>query len=353
MTLFSPCTLGSLELPNRIVMAPMTRSRSPHGVATADQAEYYRQRASAGLIVTEGSQVSVAGGGGYPFTPGIHTDEQQRGWADVTDAVHAAGGRIFLQLWHVGRLGHPDATPVAPSAIRANADVLTADGMHPAPMPRALDIDEISGVVTEFTASAVRARDAGFDGVEIHGANGYLFDQFLQSGSNTRTDAYGGTPENRVRLLLAVAESLVDVWGAGRVGVRIAPGGTLGDVSDADPVETFGTAARALDALDLAYVHVVETSRMGGNPALDAVGGATALVRGEFTGTVVTNCGYDAASADAVLRSGGADLVSFGRPFIANPDLPERLRAGAELQRAHYSTFYGGGAEGYLDFATL
>ncbi|MGB6245553.1 alkene reductase [Gordonia sp. (in: high G+C Gram-positive bacteria)] len=355
MELLSPTRLGALELPNRIVMAPMTRSRSPQTDATPQQAEYYRQRAGAGLIVTEGSQVSTVGQG-YPFTPGIHTPAQRDGWRQVTDAVHDAGGRIVLQLWHVGRMGHPDIhgrTPVAPSALRPGVDIFTRAGAQPVPTPHQLTDHEIAETVEDFARAARLAREAGFDGVEIHGANGYLIDQFLQSGSNRRTDRYGGSAAARARLLLEVGAAVVAQWGPGRVGIRLSPGGTLNGIGDDDPVETFGYAAESLNALDLAYVHVVERQPAPTPDALDLAGGATALVRRHYLGSIITNGGHTPESAETALTTGAADLVSFGRPFIANPDLPERIRHGAELQAPDPATFYGGGTEGYLDYPTL
>lgn len=355
MRLLDRYRLGPLTLPNRVLMAPMTRSRAPETVQGAVNARYYAQRAGAGLIITEGTQVSVLGQG-YPFTPGIHTDQQESGWREVTEAVHAEGGRIFAQLWHVGRMGHESVhgrTPVAPSAVDPETEIFTPSGMAPVPTPRALDAEELPVVIDEFRAAAERARRAGFDGVEVHGANGYLLDQFLQTGSNRRTDAYGGSVANRARLLLEVTEAVADVWGADRTGVRLSPGGTFNNTFDDDPAETFGYVAKALDGAGLAYLHVVETSQMLPPQGLEHVGGPTALVRSAYSGTVITNGDYTRDAAEAAIASGAADLVAFGRPFLANPDLPERFRVDAPLNEGDHDTFYGGDERGYVDYPAL
>ncbi|MHB1060012.1 MAG: alkene reductase, partial [Rhodanobacter sp.] len=286
--LFTPVALGDLSLPNRVVMAPMTRNRADDQDAPHDlNVEYYRQRASAGLIITEGSQVSPQGKG-YPRTPGIYSAGQVAGWRRVTDAVHRAGGRIFLQLWHVGRASHPslqpgNALPVAPSAIAPEGETFTGEGMHPFVTPRALATEEIPDAVAQFRHGAEQARRAGFDGVELHGANGYLIDQFLRDGSNRRSDAYGGTVENRARFLREVVEATVDVWGAGRVGVRLSPTGSFNSMSDSDPAATFGHAAGLLGRYGLAYLHVVE----------DASGFDWAALKRRFGGPYIANGGYD------------------------------------------------------------
>ncbi len=355
MRLLQPYQLGSLTLKNRVVMAPMTRSRAPEHVAGDLNATYYAQRATAGLIVSEGTQVSELGAG-YPWTPGIHTDEQVAGWRTVTDAVHAADGVIFAQLWHVGRMGHPSVhgeTPVAPSPIAPGQDIFTPDGMQPIPTPRELTLGEIAGIVEQFRIAAQQAKAAGFDGVEVHGANGYLLDQFLQTGTNTRTDGYGGSVADRARLLLEVVEAVNGVWGADRVGVRLSPGGTFSGMSDADPVDTFGYAMKALDAYGLAYLHIVETSQTLPPVGLDEVGGPTKLARSVFSGTVITAGEYDRDSAEEAVATEAADLVGFARQYLANPDLPERFRVGADLNEGDQATFYGGGAEGYTDYPTL
>lgn len=355
MRLLEQYQLGPAALPNRVLMAPMTRARAPETVAGDLNARYYAQRASAGLIISEGTQISELGQG-YPYTPGIHTDAQRDGWRRVTDAVHGVGGRIFAQLWHVGRMGHSSvhgATPVAPSAVRPNENIFTPDGMQPVPTPRPLETAEVPGVVEEFRHAARQAREAGFDGVEIHGANGYLIDQFLQTGTNRRTDAYGGSVTNRVRLLREITEAVTEVWDADRVGVRLSPGGTFGDMHDDDPAETFEHAIKTLDGFGLAYLHVVETSQVQPPQGLDHVGGPTALARSVFSGTLITNGEYDRDSAERIIASGGADLVAFGRPFIANPDLPERFRVGAALDEGDHATFYGGDERGYIDYPSL
>jgi N-ethylmaleimide reductase len=355
MSLLDPYQLGPFTLPNRVLMAPMTRSRTPDGVPNELNARYYAQRAGAGLIITEGTQVSPLGQG-YPYTPGVYTEEHETGWRNVTEAVHAAGGRIFAQLWHVGRMGHESVhgqVPVAPSAVRPNGTIFTPSGLQPIPTPRALPTEELPQVIEEFRQAAQRARAAGFDGVEVHGANGYLLDQFLQSGTNQRTDAYGGSVANRLRLLLEVTDAVTEVWGADRVGVRVSPGGTFNDIFDEGPAETFHHVAKALDGIGLAYLHVVETSQASPPQGLDHVGGPTALSRSAFAGTIITNGAYSQAAAEEIIGSGKADLVAFGRPFIANPDLPERFRVGARLAEGDQDTFYGGEEGGYTDYPTL
>jgi N-ethylmaleimide reductase len=348
--LFTPVTIGRLELPNRIVMAPMTRNRAGEGnVPNALNVEYYVQRAGAGLILTEATQVSPQGVG-YPGTPGIHSDDQVAGWRRVTAAVHDAGGRIFLQLWHVGRISHPSlqpggALPVAPSAIAPKGDAMTYTGLQPFVTPRALATDEIAGVVAQYAHGARRALAAGFDGVELHGANGYLIDQFLRDGSNTRTDDYGGSIDNRTRFLREVADAVAAVWGADRVGLRISPRGEFNDMRDSDPAALFTRVAALAGQRRLAYLHVVEPV---GTPDPLA-----AKLRAAFGGPLMVNGGYDRATADAVLADGTADLVSFGVPFLANPDLALRYRRGAPLNAADRATFYGGNAKGYTDYPAL
>lgn len=355
MRLLESYRLGPLTLKNRVVMAPMTRSRAPEQVPGDLNATYYAQRAGAGLIISEGTQVSPLGAG-YPWTPGIHTDEQAAGWRKVTDAVHAADGLIFAQLWHVGRMGHPTVhggTPVAPSAIAPGEDIFTSEGMQPIPTPHELTLDEIAGVIEDFRHAARQAQAAGFDGVEVHGANGYLLDQFLQTGSNERTDGYGGSVAGRSRLLLEVTEAVAEIWGADRVGVRLSPGGTFSGMSDDDPAETFSYAMKSLDAYGLAYLHVVETSQTLPPVGLDDVGGPTALARSVYSGTIITAGEYDRDSAEQAVAENRADLVAFARQYLANPDLPERFRVGAALNDGDQATFYGGGAEGYTDYPTL
>jgi N-ethylmaleimide reductase len=355
--LFSPFHLGPLTLPNRIVMAPMTRNRAgPGNAPTALNAAYYAQRASAGLIISEAAQVSPQGLG-YPGTPGIHSAAQVTGWRLVTEAVHAAGGRIFLQLWHVGRISHPSlqpggGLPVAPSAIAPAGQAWTLDGMKPYVTPRALETTELPGIVAQFRQGARNAKAAGFDGVEVHAAHGYLLDQFLRDKTNRRTDAYGGSAENRVRLLREVMEAVAEVWGGERVGVHLSPTNlAFNDISDSDPAATFATAVRALDRLGLSYLHLVEpgpADPVGPGPRLDAV-----FFRPLWRSALVANKAYDLPRANAVLRSGAADLVSFATAFIANPDWPERLRRGGPFNAAERKTFYGGGAAGYTDYPAL
>ena len=345
-----PYELGDLALGNRMVMAPMTRSRAVDGnVPNPMAATYYLQRASAGLIVTEATQVSPQGVG-YIRTPGIHSAEQVAGWRQVTDAVHGAGGKIFLQLWHVGRISHPDfhdgALPVAPSAIAAEGTVFTAHGPKPMVTPRALALGELPGIVAQFRAGAENAKRAGFDGVEIHGANGYLLDQFTRDGTNKRTDAYGGRVENRVRFPLEVLDAVVDVWGPGRVGYRISPNGGYNSMSDSNPLRTFSHLTEAINRRGIAYLHVVD-------PAADGAKRVSPALRRIFDGTYIVNGGFDLAAANAAIARGEADLVAFGVPFLANPDLPERFRQGAGLNAADPATFYAGEAKGFIDYPRL
>jgi len=352
--LFTPFQLGPYELRNRLVMAPMTRSRAAEGnVVTELAVEYYRQRSSAGLIVSEGTQVSPQGVG-YTSTPGIHSDEQVAAWRRVTDAVHAGGGRIFAQLWHTGRVSHPSfhggELPVAPSAIGFEGQALTYQGMQPYVTPRALAADEIAGVVEQFAHGARRAYDAGFDGVELHGANGYLIDQFLRDGSNQRTDRYGGSLNNRVRFLTEVTQAVVEVWGGDRVGVRLSPRVAANGMSDSDPEATFSYAAYALNPFGLAYLHVIEALS---GPMAAPGARVTPALRAIFRGPLIANGGYTAQAAHDAIGRGEADLVSFGVAFLANPDLPRRFREDAPLNEPDRATFYGGDAHGYVDYPTL
>jgi len=355
-TLFTPFQAGALALGHRIVMAPLTRMRSsPGDLPNALMRDYYAQRASpGGLIVSEATPVSREGYG-YAGAPGIYDDAQIAGWRRITDAVHARGGTIVMQLWHVGRQSHPDiqpngAMPVAPSAIRADGYGYSSNGPVPFAMPRALERAEIPGIIAQFGNGAARAKAAGFDGVEIHGANGYLPDQFLQDGTNRRTDDYGGRIENRARFLLEVTQAAIEVWGAERVGVRLSPSGTYGSMSDSDPQATFGYAAAALDALSIAYLHVVEPRIKGTELIAAAEPVAVRHLRPVFRGTMIAAGGFDRVGAEAVLRSGDADAIAFGRDFIANPDLPERMRLGLPLNPYDRTTFYGGDARGYTDY---
>lgn len=352
--LFSPLKLGKCELPNRIFMAPMTRNRAPDNIANAMMATYYRQRASGGLLITEGSQISEQAVG-YPATPGIYSDEQVAGWRQVTDAVHAEGGHIFLQLWHCGRVSHPDyhdgKPAVAPSAIRPAGEAFTNTGLKPFEMPRELGISEITDVIEDYRKGAENAIAAGFDGVEIHGANGYLLDQFLRDGSNQRSDLYGGSIENRARLMLEVVEAVCSVVGSDRVGIRISPIQPFNDMKDSDPEATFSYLVKELNCFGLAYLHVTEM----GSDALGVAGPAFDLgkLRRLWKGVYVTNFGYDRARGDGVISDGGADAVAFGIPFLANPDLVDRLRSDAELNAPDMDTFYGGDEHGYSDYPTM
>lgn len=356
MSLFYTYTLGEIRLASRMVMAPMTRSRAVSGNVPGMLAvTYYTQRASAGLIVTEGSQVSPQGVGFFR-TPGIYSDGQVAGWKAVTTAVHGAGGKIFLQLWHVGRMSHPDFLggnlPVAPSAIPVGEEIHTPQGKKMIPVPRALGTDEIPGIVEQFRNGAEHAKAAGFDGVEIHGANGYLLDQFLRDGPNRRDDEYGGSIRNRARLPLEVTGAVAGVWGKGRVGYRISPHFLIHGMSDSDPRETFGYLARELGRLGVGYIHLVEAvgGRLG---AVEPAMRMAPLIREKFDGTLMLNGGYDARAANEVIEDGLADLVSFGVPFLANPDLPERFRRGAPLNPADMETYYAGEEKGYTDYPAI
>jgi N-ethylmaleimide reductase len=354
-SLYDPIRIGAIDCANRMVMAPLTRSRAGEGLVPSPMAtEYYGQRASAGLIVTEATQVNRLAQG-YIATPGIYTDAQVEGWRRVTDEVHRRGGRIVVQLWHVGRISHvsllpPGEVPVAPSAIRAETKTFTPEGYVDVSAPRALALDEIPGIVRDFAQAARNAIDAGFDGIEIHAANGYLIDQFMRDGSNHRDDAYGGSIENRTRFLHEVAEACVAAIGGDRVGARIAPVTPSNDARDSDPQPLFERAVERLDALGLAYVHVIEGAT--GGPR-DAQPFDYAALRAKFRRTWIVNNGYDREMAEAAVREGRADAVAFGVPFLANPDLVRRFREHAPLNAAHRETFYGGGAEGYIDYPIL
>jgi N-ethylmaleimide reductase len=355
--LFSLVNLGPLTLAHRVVMAPLTRMRSdqPGDIPGDLMVEYYGQRASeGGLIITEATTVAITGRG-YLGAPGIYTSEQVAGWKSVTDVVHAKGGKIFLQLWHVGRTSHVDMTngalPVGASAIPYDGVAFTKNGWVPVTLNRALETAEIPGIVEEFRKGAERAKTAGFDGVEIHGGNGYLLDQFLQTGSNQRTDSYGGSAENRARFLLEVTEAVASVWGADRVGVRISPSTSFNGMSDSNPDETFGYVAKALNRFGLAYLHSIEP-RIKGNAAveegLEPV--AAGKLRKLFTGKILAAGGFEPDSAEEILEKGDADLVVFGRYFISNPDLPKRIKLGLPLIPYDRTTFYGGDAHGYTDY---
>ena len=347
--LFSPAVLGSVSLSNRIVMAPLTRSRAAAGnVPHALNARYYSQRASAGLIISEATQITPQGQG-YPRTPGIHSPEQVAGWLGVTQAVHAQGGKIFLQLWHVGRVSHPltqadGGLPVAPSAIRPAGEIYTEQGMKPFETPRALETAEIPALVEDFRRAAAQAKAAGFDGVEIHAANGYLLDQFLRDGTNHRTDGYGGSVTDRARLLREVTEAVLTVWEAGRVGVRLSPVNTFNDIADSTPQATFEAITEQLNAYGLAYLHVVEDP----SSSFDFQ-----KLRQIFNGAYMANGDYDRARATAAIAQEQTDFVAFGKLFIANPDLPERLRRDGPYNTPKPESFYAGGPEGYDDYPAL
>jgi N-ethylmaleimide reductase len=365
--LFQPYRLGPYDLPHRIVMAPLTRSRArqPGNVPGPLNACYYAQRASAALIISEATQVSMQGQG-YAWTPGIHSREQVEGWRLVTEAVHRAGGLIFNQLWHVGRISHPalqpdQMLPVAPSAVRPRGEAFieneNGEGqLVPFVTPRALQIEEMPYLVRQYWRGAKNALAAGFDGVEVHGANGYLLEQFIASSTNRRSDAYGGPVENRARLLIEVVEMVSEVWGPERVGVRLSPLSTFNDIADDDPEATFSDIARKLNDYRLAYLHLV-------NPAAAALEQRTEpepqalrmleLIRETWRGTLILAGGFDRDTAEAWLERGKADLIAFGRKFLANPDLPERFRRRAGLNPDDPTTYYGGGAKGYTDYPIL
>lgn len=354
--LFSPARFGAIELANRIVMSSLTRNRAGTGnVPTPLMAEYYRQRASAGLILTEATPICEAGHG-YPRTPGIHTPEQLAGWKRVTDAVHGAGGKIALQLWHVGRISHPDlqpggSLPVAPSAIRPAGQTYTGAAMKDFVTPRALETAELQGVVETYARAARNALEAGFDGVEVHAGNGYLLDQFLRSSTNRRTDAYGGGKENRARLLLEVMEAVCNEIGSDRVGLRLSPVTTFNDLHDASPQDTFDYVVAQLNPLKLAFLDILQGT--GGAPRAQWVPFDYSRLRALYQGNLILNNGYDLAMAQAAVKTGAADAIAFGRLLLANPDLVERFRRDAPLNEPDMNTFYSGEERGYTDYPFL
>jgi len=366
--LYEAVTVGDIQLANRIVMAPLTRNRSPNAVPKPITATYYAQRASAGLLITEATAISHQGQG-YADVPGLYAPEQLEGWRKVTDAVHAAGGKIVVQMWHVGRISHtslqPDGgAPVAPSAIRAKSKtfLVKEDGsgeFAPTSEPRALALEELPGIIADYRRAARAAVDAGFDGVEIHAANGYLIDQFLRSGSNQRTDAYGGGIENRARLLVEVMEAVTAEIGAGRVGIRISPVTPANDASDPEPQPLFDYVAKQLARWPLAYVHVIEGATGGardhqqGDTPFDYTALRATYQQAGGKGAWMVNNGYDRELAEAAVANGSADLVAFGKAFISNPDLVRRLREKAPLNAFDTTTFYGGGEKGYTDYPAL
>ncbi len=347
--LHTPLQIGDITVKNRVIMAPLTRSRAdnPGRVPNDLMVEYYTQRAGAGMIITEATAVDPRGVG-YADTPGIWSDDQVAGWRKITDAVHAKGGVIVVQLWHVGRISHPlfldGQLPVAPSAIKPAGHVSLVRPVTDYVTPHALTLDEIDNVIAAYKRGAENAKRAGFDGVEIHAANGYLIDQFLQDSTNKRTDIYGGSIENRARFLLAVTDAAISVWGAGRVGVHLAPRMDTHDMGDSTPADTFGYVARALGARGIAFICARERQ---GDDSL------APLIKREFGGVFIANEKFTGNSADVAVTRGDADAVAFGMPFIANPDLPERLAAGAALNTARPDTFYIGGAEGYTDYPVI
>lgn len=362
--LFNPIRVGALELPHRIAMAPLTRSRAgrPGDIPTAMAAEYYGQRASAALIITEATQISQQGQG-YAWTPGIYTAAQIEGWKSVSDEVHRQGGRIYMQLWHVGRVSHrsfqPDnVLPVAPSAIAAPGKTFIVDEngngvWGDVPVPRALETKEIEGIIDDYRNAALNAIEAGMDGVEIHAGNGYLIDQFINSTSNKRTDRFGGSYRNRASLLLAIVEAISKEIGADRVGVRLTPMGRFMGMGDDTPMETFTYIAESLNRYGLAYLHLVEPAVVGTvkdenfDPGWDEI---MLKLRFAWNGVLLIAGGYDSVSAEKAIRDGRADVVAFGRPFLANPDLPRRIRDGLELNSPDPTTFFGGNERGYIDY---
>lgn len=361
VTLFDPVKLGALSLSNRIVMPPLTRSRAlPDGRPGPSAQLYYAQRASAGLIVAEGTAISPEGVGN-PNIPGLWSDAQIQAWKPVIDAVHDEGSTFVVQLWHTGRASHPTLqpdgkTPVGPSAIAISGLTFARDGLVPYVTPRPLETAEISAIVTQYAKAAANARTAGFDGVELHAANGYLIDQFLQDSANQRTDRYGGSIENRARLLLEAVDALIDAVGADRVGVRLSPSSTFQDMADSDPMALFAYVLDALASRDVAYLHLVEPGIVGDISAVPhraADNIDSTWVRKRYAGRVIATGGYDREQAIRAVESGIADAVAFGRAFIANPDLPARLTLNAPLNEADRSTFYGGDAHGYLDYSSL
>ena len=354
--LFQPVQFGPYKLSNRIVMAPLTRSRAQQGdIPSLLAPEYYRQRATAGLIIAEATRISPQGKG-YVFTPGIYNSAQVDGWKLVTETVHKEGGRIFLQLWHVGRISHPTLQPngelpVAPSAIKPEGNAFTEAGFVPFVTPRALKTDEIAGIVEQYRVASQHALDAGFDGIEIHAANGYLIDQFLRDGTNRRTDAYGGSLENRYRFLMEVTTAVISIWGAERVGVRLSPLSPFNDIVDSAPAKLFSYVVEELNKFDLLYLHVIEGST-GGSRQVEN-GFDLQILRRLFKGFYIGNNGYDLELAVTARQQGLVDLVAFGRLFISNPDLVDRLQRTAPLNKLDEDTLYDGGAKGYIDYPFL
>jgi N-ethylmaleimide reductase len=362
MKLLQAETLGDVSLKNRVVMAPLTRMRANDaGVPGPLAATYYAQRASAGLIISEASQISSLGKG-YPATPGIYSDEQVAEWKKVTDSVHQAGGLIFVQLWHVGRISHSslhpaEGLPIAPSAIKPSGQVYTASwALEDYETPRAMTLDEITQLKADYVQAAKQAKAAGFDGVELHAANGYLLDQFLQDGSNQRTDSYGGSIENRCKLVLEILNDIIPVWGSGRVGIRLSPYGTFNDMRDSDPIQLFSYLIESLNPLNLCYLHLIEprATSAGGNDHIENSAPSTGkLFRKLFKGKVILAGGFNKENAEEALQANEADAIAFGRIFISNPDLPKRFELNAPLTKYDRATFYGGAEKGYTDYPSL
>ncbi len=351
--LFAPLLMGELKLANRMVMAPLTRNRAGEGNVPTDlNVLYYKQRASAGLLITEASQISTTALG-YPATPGIYSDAQVAGWKKIVDAVHAEGGLIFIQLWHVGRISHPsmlpdNQLPVAPSAICPQGEAITYDGMQPFVTPRELTLDEIPGLIKDYVTATKNAKAAGFDGVEIHAANGYLLDQFLRDGSNKRSDNYGGSIENRLRLLEEVVNAVKNEWQADRVGVRLSPENQFNDINDSNPQITFNAIVDMLSKHNLAYLHVLEGDMLNSDRKVDYM-----ELKNRFAGLYMANMGYTQESAEQALTNNHADMIAFGQLYIANPDLVERFAKKASLNEPDQATFYGGDEKGYTDYPAL
>lgn len=355
-TLFEKGQMGDVEVQNRVFMAPLTRNRAqPNGTPGEHAATYYAQRASAGLIISEAAQISAMGKG-YINTPGIHLESHIAEWKRITGAVHEKGGKIFIQLWHVGRISHTSllpegAAPLAPSAIKADAQTFTQDGPTDVSEPKEMSLQDIKDTIADYKAAAQNAKKAGFDGIELHAANGYLIDQFLNDKSNRRSDEYGGSADNKPRFLMEALDAVLSVWEPSQVGLRLSPTGHFNDMKDNDPLLTYGTAIEKVNPLSLAYLHMVEKF-----PGMDVDCEEQKILtelRHKWNGFYISNGGYDEQTAQKAVEIGYADAVAFGRPFISNPDLPRRLEIGAELAHADESTFYGGGAEGYIDYPTL
>lgn len=356
-TLYEPSKVGAADTKNRVFMAPLTRNRAIHDTDIPGDlaAEYYQQRATAGLIITEATQINPEGKG-YVATPGIYKEEHIEAWKKITDSVHEKGGKIFIQLWHVGRISHVSLQPngqqpLAPSAIQADAETFTLDGPTPVSEPVSMTEQQIKQTLEDYQTAASNAKRAGFDGVEIHAANGYLIDQFLRDNTNKRSDAYGGEIKNRARFLFEVVEAILEIWSADKVGIRLSPTGAFNDMQDSNPLDTFGYVIEKLNGYNLAYLHMVE--RFPGMESSKQDLETVNKLRAIWQGFYIANGDYDKSRAETAIESGHADAIAFGRPFIANPDLPERLEKNEVLNEPDQETFYGGGAEGYIDYPSL